>query len=149
MHSNEANAKDNERYRRARLVFLSFLVLSPVLPYVITLTYNMILFATVPAQIHSLPSYPEAKLIREDIVQDYSSNRCQEWRLSYETTGSPEEVSAFYQSSLLDSDWHQSGGFSGFERYEKSTWNVLVNSDPGKFTLTITVDAYPIFDLWC
>jgi hypothetical protein len=111
--------------------------------------YNMILFARTAAQIRSLPSYPGSKLISEDTVQDYSSNRCQEWRLRYETTATPQEVSAFYQSSLLHSGWHQSGRFSEFERYEKSTLNVLVNSDSGKFTLTITADAYPVFDLWC
>src|SRR5215208_6441040 len=124
MQSTTASIESNRSYQRKRMAFISFLVISPILPYVITMAYNSFMFAKTRAEIRSLPSYPVAKLVESDVYQDYSSNRCLEWRFRYTTTAIPKDVSAFYESALLNSGWHRSGGFSGFERYAKSTTNI-------------------------
>ena len=132
------------------MVFIGFLVISPILPYVITMAYNSFLFARTEAETHLLPSYPGAKLVESDVFQDYSSNRCREWRFRYTTTATPKDVGAFYESALLTSGWHRSGGFSGFEMYAKSTTNILVDyDDQGKITISVTADVFPIFEPGC
>lgn len=153
MRSTTASTKSNEQHKLTRLSFIGFLVLSPLLPYLITMAYNSILFGRTAAQIQSLPFYPGAKLVEEYIVQDYSSNRCQVWMLRYETTATTEQIGTFYESALLKAGWHRAGGAIGFERYQNSTINVLVDYDDAidkrKITVSVTADVFPLFDLSC
>lgn len=153
MRSNTASTKGNEQHKLTRLSFIGFLVVSPLLPYLITMAYHSILFGRTTAQIQSLPSYPGAKLVEEYIVQDYSSNRCQVWVLRYETTATTEQIGKFYKSALLKAGWLRTGGAIGFERYQNYTMNVLVDYedaiDKRKITVSVTADVIPLFDLGC
>jgi hypothetical protein len=150
MQTTTASIESNQQYRRNLRVFIVFLVISPILPYVLTMAYNGVLSARTSAEFNSLPSYPGAKLVESGVFQDYSTNRCREWRFYYATTATPKDVGAFYESALLDSGWHRSGGFSGFERYAKSTTNILVKYDnEGKFSISVTADVFPVFEPGC
>lgn len=150
MQSTTASIESNRRYRRKRQVFIVFLVISPILPYVLTMAYNSLLFARTRAELHSLPSYPGSKLVESDVFQDYASNRCREWRFRYTTTATPTDVGAFYKSALLNSGWHRSGRFGGIERYTKSTTNILVDyDDEGKITISVSANVFPIFEPGC
>lgn len=150
MQSTIASSKNNSGYQRKRLLFIGFLVLSPILPYLVTMTYNRALFARTKAELRTLPSYPGAKLVESGVYGDYGSNRCLEWRLRYTTLASLDEVDSFYASALLNSGWHRSSGDKGSERYSKSTTNLLfVYATDGKFTVSLTADVFPIFQPGC
>jgi len=153
MRSTTTSINSNERYRLRRLGFIGFLVLSPLLPYLITMAYNSILFGRTAVQIQSLPSYPGAKLVEEYIVQDYSSSRCQVWMLRYQTTATTEQIGTFYESALPKAGWHRSGGAIGFERYQNSTMNILVDYDDAidkrRINVSVTANVFPIFQPGC
>jgi hypothetical protein len=149
MQSTRTGIESNLGHQRGQLAFIIFLLLSPILPYVITMTYNNFLFARTEAEIPLLPSYPGAQLVDSEVVNDYR-NSCPEWRLHYVTRAAPENVGIFYEAVLLRMGWHRSDELEMPERYAKSTMDIRVEyRNEGQIRLTVTSDAFPFFDPRC
>ena len=142
-----SNIERNGQYAFMRLGFIVFLLISPLLPYVITMAFNSLLLVTLPAQIKSLPVYPGTKLEKEFLRQDTESNRCLELNIQYGPKDPNAGVSDFYKSALLASGWHIVSDH--FDRYEKSVMNLDVDDLGRRIRLSITVDVFPVFQPGC
>lgn len=151
MQSTRTRTESNRGHRRGQLAFIIFLLLSPILPYVITMTYNSFLFARTEAEIPLLPSYPGAQLVDSELINDYRNlSPCPEWRLQYITGAAPENVGIFYEAVLLRMGWHRSDELQMPERFAKSTTDIRVEyRNEGRILLTVTSDAFPFFDPRC
>ncbi len=151
MQSTRTSTESNHGHRRGQLAFIIFLLLSPILPYVITMTYNSFLFARTEAEIPLLPSYPGAQLVDSELINDYRNlSPCPEWRLQYVTRAVPENVGIFYEAVLLRMGWHRSDELQMPERFAKSTTDIRVEyRNEGRILLTVTSDAFPFFDPRC
>lgn len=151
MQSIRASTESNRGHRSGQLAFIIFLLLSPILPYVITMTYNSVLFARTEAEIPLLPSYPGAQLVDSELINDYRNpSSCPAWILKYVTTAAPENVGIFYEAVLPRMGWHRSDELQMPERYAKSTMDIRVEyRNEGQIRLTVTSDAFPFFDPRC
>ena len=131
-----------------RLAFIVLLLISPVLPYVITITYNNFVFARAEAEISLLPSYSGAQIAQSD--RFFSSDRCLEWRLGYVTSAVPENIGIFYESALPRAGWHRSDGPTGDGWYAKATTKLRVRyKNEGYVNVTVIADAFRFFDPRC
>lgn len=151
MQSTRTGIESNRGYRRGQLAFIVFLLLSPILPYAIAMTYNSFLFARTEAEIPLLPSYPDAQFVDSEVINDYRNpSSCPAWRLQYVTRAAPENVGIFYEAVLLRMGWHRSDELLMPERYAKSTMDIRVEyRNEGRIHLTVTTDAFPFFDPRC
>jgi hypothetical protein len=142
----------NKRYSLARLGFISFLLLSPLLPYLITRAYNRMVFRIVAAQIQSLPSYPEAELV-EYVVQEYPPTHCQEWVFRYKTDATIAQIGSFYRSALLEAGWRTDSKPAGFDRYQNSTMNIIIDydevADGRRITISVMANMFLLFEFRC
>lgn len=151
METATANPERNGPYAILRLGFIFLLIASPLLPYLIIMTYNNLLFVTLPAQVKSLPIYPGAKLHKEFLRQDTQSGNCLQLHVQYRNgiKSAQADVRNFYDSALLAAGWRKVKQPAFSERYEKSTLNVRVFASKRRITLSLTVDTFPVFQLGC
>lgn len=148
MQSITTGIEPKRQSNRGRLAFIVLLLLSPILPYVLTTTYNSFMFARAGAEIALLPSYPGAQLVNPYPFS--SADRCLERRLTYVTTAVPEHVRIYYESALPRAGWHRSDGPTGDEWYAKSTTKLRVRYDnEGYIYITVIAKVFPLFDLRC
>jgi len=139
-------------YDLLKLGFLVFLVLSPLLPYGITMAYNSYLLVRTPALIKSLSVFPGATLDKSYIRQDGQTNHCLELIVRYKSKVpyDQEKLRAFYTSALLKQGWHKHpGGFFAKPYFSKSTMIVDISTDQKIIWLRVTFLAFPIFQPGC
>lgn len=152
MQSSTKDAHPKASSTVARLGFVVFLLLSPLLPYLITIAYDSYTMTALPARLADLPVYPNATLGRKIVRQDMENNQCLILILQYNKHNAPQEsVNAFYESALLQSGWRAtSGPFSASPYYKKSGVTLrIANFTAKSYRLYITFDMLPIFEPRC
>ena len=141
------------RSKKLQLGFVWFLLLSPLLPYLITEVYNQHLFYRVTAQMQALPTYPGATLLKHQVVKD-PSGHCWVWMYRYETTDTLEQVRAFYGVTLPEMGWNQTHLDTNFDNYRSSESSILIqffenSGGQQRFTLSVTAPFWVLFEVSC
>jgi len=150
MEISKTNSDQNERYKLTRLGFIIFLLISPLLPYAITMAYNSLVFVTLPARVNALPVYPGARLQKEILRPDLESDRCLQLIVQYKNnTITPfEVVREYYESALPQSGWHRRSPGSTY--YSKGPMRIIrLTGASRSFRLVLTVGAFPAFQPGC
>lgn len=146
MEISKATTDQNEQYKIMRLGFIIFLLISPLLPYLITMAYNSYLLVTLPARARALPRYPEAKLTRGLLKEDTTGN-CLQVIIQYHTDTPVEINPEKYEAILLQSGWHQ---LSGKGHYKKGFMHLDVGTaNRYRLNMVLTADTLPLFQPGC
>ena len=141
------------RAEKLKLGFVWFLLLSPLLPYLISEVYNQHLFYQVTARMQALPIYPGATLLKHEVVKP-SSDNCWVWYYRYETADTLEQVRAFYTVTLPEMGWNQTHRATNFDNYRSSESSILIEffentGEKQRFRLSITARFWRLFDVSC
>ena len=152
MQDSTTDTRFHTSHTLLRLGFVLLLLLSPLLPYGITIAYDSHLMAKLPARLEALPLYPNATLGRKIIKRDMENNQCLILILQYNKHNAPQKsVDEFYEAKLLEAGWHSTGGTNPYShRYHKSSMTLRIYEfTPKSYRLYITFDILPIFEPRC
>ncbi len=151
MHTARTDAHANGSYALLRRGLIILLLLSPLLPYAVTMIQNSYRMASIPAKIKALPVYPNAKIEKEFIQQDAENGQCLTVTVQYRSPAPQKNVDAFYETLLLKSGWYSvDGPTPASHRYTKSSMTITITDHtPKTYRIYATFGISSLFQPGC